>query len=183
MNPRKLPSGRFPKVPIERRIYAFLIDFVVVWVISSLITNIFVEFFIFGILWFILRVIVVDRNQGQSLGRWALDMKVKDARFQKIPPLVSLCKREGIICVAAFLAMVGLKINFYNLLSMLLLITPLLIDGGIAISDEEFNQAFHDRVGETVIIQSSRGFSLDLRLKRLIQEIEYKLKQKRNRKR
>jgi uncharacterized RDD family membrane protein YckC len=183
MNPKQLPYRRFPKVPIERRVYAFLIDFVLVWVISSLVTNIFFEFLTFVFTWFILRVVVVDRNQGQSLGRWALDIRVKDAKFNKIPPLVSLCKREGIICLAAFLAMIGLKINFYNLLSMLLLVTPLLIDGGIAVSDEEFNQAFHDRIAQTVMIQTRRGFSLDLRLRRLVKEIQYTLKQRRNKRR
>jgi uncharacterized RDD family membrane protein YckC len=175
----RLYYRRFPKVPIERRVYAFLIDFVLVWIISSLVTNIFLEFLTFCFLWFILRVVVVDRNHGQSLGRWALDMKVLDAGFNKIPPIASLLKREGIICVAAFLAMIGFKINFLNLLSMLLLIAPLLIDCGMAITDEELNQAFHDRWSETIIIQSKRGFSLDLRLKKLITEVKRSLKKRR----
>jgi uncharacterized RDD family membrane protein YckC len=170
---------RFPKVPIERRIYAFLIDFVLIWIISSLVTNIYVEFLTFCILWFILRVVVVDRNHGQSLGRWALDMKVLDARFNKIPSLVSLLKREGIVCLAAFAAMIGLKVSFQNLISLFLLVTPLLIDGGIAISDEELNQAFHDRLAQTIVIQTNRGFSLDLRVKKLIKEIRVSLAQKR----
>ena len=169
---------RFPKVPIERRVYAFLIDFVLVWLISSLVTNIFLEFLTFCFLWFILRVVVADRNHGQSLGRWAFDMKVLDARFDKIPSIASLCKREGIICVAAFLAMIGFKINFFNLLSMLLLVTPLLIDCGIAITDEELNQAFHDRLAGTIIIQTKRGFSLDLRLKKIVTEVRRDLKKR-----
>jgi uncharacterized RDD family membrane protein YckC len=172
------PERRFPKVPIERRVYAFLIDFVLIWIISSLVTNIYAEFLIFSLLWFMLRVVVVDRNRGQSLGRWALDMKVLDARFNKIPSIASLLKREGIICLAAFVAMLGLKLSFRNLVSTLLLITPLLIDGGMVLSDEEFNQAFHDRFAQTIVVQTKRGFSLDLRVKKLIQEIRLNLKQK-----
>ncbi len=171
-------SRRFPKVPIERRVYAFLIDFVLVWIISSLVTNIFLEFLTFCFLWFILRVVVVDRNHGQSLGRWAFDMKILDARFNKIPPIASLCKREGIICVAAFLAMIGFKINFFNLLSMILLVTPLFIDCVMAITDEELNQAFHDRLAETIMIQTKRGFSLDLRLRKLVTEVQRSLKKR-----
>lgn len=170
---------RFPKVPIERRMYAFLIDFVLVWIISSIITNLFLEFFTFCFIWFILRVVVVDRNHGQSLGRWALDIKVLDARFNKIPSIVSLVKREGIICLVAFASMIGFKLSFFNLLSALLLIAPLLIDAGIAITDEEFNQAFHDRFAQTIIIQTRRGFSLDLRTKKLITDIRINLQKRR----
>ena len=169
---------RFPKVPIERRVYAFLIDFVLVWIISSLVTNIFLEFLTFCFLWFILRVVVVDRNHGQSLGRWAFDMKILDVRFNKIPSIASLCKREGILCVAAFLAMIGFKINFFNLLSMILLVIPLFIDCVMAITDEELNQAFHDRLAETIMIQTKRGFSLDLRLRKLVTEIQRNLKKR-----
>lgn len=170
---------RFPKVPYDRRIYAFLIDFGLIWVISSLVTNIFVEFLAFCFLWFVLRVVVVDRNRGQSLGRWAFDMKVLDARFNKIPSIFALFKREGIICLASFTAMMGLKVSFLNLLSFLLLIIPLIIDGVIAFTDEELNQAFHDRIAQTIIIQTKRGFSLDLRIKKLVQDIRISLAQRR----
>lgn len=180
MYQKELPPVRqFPKVPFERRFYAFLIDFVLVWIVSSLVTNIFLEFLAFALLWLILRVLVVDRNRGQSLGRWALDMKIKDARFKRRPPFFSLFKREAIICVAAFLAMIGLKVTFLHPMTTLLLIAPLSIDGGIAIGDEEFNQAFHDRIADTIIIQTQRGFSLDLRLKKLFKEINQNLKQRR----
>ena len=174
------PSSRqFPKAPIDRRIYAFIIDFTLISIISTLVTNVYVEFLAFCFLWFVLRVVVVDRNRGQSLGRWAMDIKVLDARFNKIPSIASLIKREGSLCLAAFAALLGLKVSFLNLLSMLLLITPILVDGGFALTDEEFKQAFHDRIGQTVVSQTRRGFSLDLRVKKLIQEIQFRLKQNR----
>jgi hypothetical protein len=108
-----------------------------------------------------------------------MDIKILDARFNKIPSIASLIKREGSLCIAAFAALLGLKVSFLNLLSMLLLITPILVDGGFALTDEEFNQAFHDRIGQTVVSQTRRGFSLDLRVKKLIQEIQFRLKQNR----
>lgn len=180
MYQEKLPYRQFPKVPLDRRAYAFLIDFVIIWVISSLVANIFLEFLTFCFLWFILRVVVVDRNRGQSLGRWALDIKIKDAKFNKIPPILSLFKREGIVCLASFLAMIGLDQTFIHPISTLLLISPLLIDGGLAATDEDFNQAFHDRFAQTIVIQTQRGFSLDLRLRKIIKEIQYNYRKKRN---
>lgn len=158
---------RSPKAPFDRRAYAFLIDFVVVWIISSLVTNIFLEFLIFSLLWLILRVVVVDKNKGQSLGRWAMDLKISDARLGRLPSLASLTKREGLIAVVCFLTMMGLKVNVQDFILMLLLCTPLLIDGFTALTDDEYNQAFHDRWTGTIIIQTRRGFSLDLKIKKM----------------
>lgn len=63
--------------------------------------------------------------------------------------------------------MIGLNINFRNALSMLIFVTPLVIDCAIALGDEELNLAFHDRIAQTLIVPTRRGFSLDLRLKKL----------------
>jgi uncharacterized RDD family membrane protein YckC len=171
MSPDELSYRRFPKVPIERRVGAFLIDFVTVWFVSSFFGN-SIQWLIFLLGWLAMRVILVDKNQGQSLGRWALDMKIIDARFNKVPDLVTLGKREGILGFIAVLAMYGLEINLRNGLSMLLLLTPLLVDCGIAFTDEELNQAFHDRLALTILIQTPRGYSLDLRLKKLLAQIK-----------
>ncbi len=86
--------------------------------------------------------------------------------------LVTLAKREGVLGLAAMLAMYGLQINVNNGLSMLLLLTPLLVDCGFAFTDEDSNQALHDRLAETIIIQTKRGFSLDLRLKKIFAQIQ-----------
>lgn len=118
-----------------------------------------------------MRVLLVDKNQGQSLGRWALDVKVIDPRFNRVPDLVSLFKREGIISIVAVLAMLGLQINFRNGLSMLLLLAPLLVDCALAFVDENYNQALHDRLAQTTIVQTKRGFSLDLRLKKIVAQL------------
>jgi uncharacterized RDD family membrane protein YckC len=61
---------RFPKVPIERRAAAFGIDFVAVWLVSSLLKiNVPLQMLVFILLWLALRVVLVSSNQGQSLGR------------------------------------------------------------------------------------------------------------------
>jgi uncharacterized RDD family membrane protein YckC len=162
--------NRFPKVPIERRTAAFVIDFLGVWLVSSFVPSMLFQMLVFMLLWLGLRVLMVSSNQGQSLGRWALDIKVLDAKG-KIPGLITLAKREGIVGFCALLAMIGLRIGLANGISLLLLISPLAADCGVAFADAEAQQAFHDRIAKTFIIQSRRGFSLDLRLKKLFAQV------------
>ena len=169
-----LPDQSFPKVPIERRASAFLIDFVAVWLLSSFAGSL--QWLVFIVAWLGLRVVLVERNQGQSLGRWAMDMKILEERFNRVPGLLPLAKREGIVGLAALLAMWGLNINFRNPLSMMILVVPLLVDCGIALADEQLNQAFHDRIANTIIIPARRGFSLDLRLKKLWGQLKFYLR-------
>ena len=165
---------RLPKVPIERRMGAFAIDFIVVWFVSSFFGR--GGWLVFLLAWLAMRIFVVDRNQGQSLGYYALDMKVIDYRYNRVPDLLTLGKREGILGFTAMLASLGLQ-NFGNGLLLLFLATPLLIDCLMALFDEELNRAFHDRVGETIVIQTERGFSLDLRLKKLLVTIKRNMRQ------
>jgi uncharacterized RDD family membrane protein YckC len=169
--------SRFPKVPIKRRVAAFAIDFVVIWLCSCLVgNNLLLQILVYTFLWFGLRVVLVSNNQGQSLGRWALDMKVLDARFSKIPGLLTLGKRESILGLSTFLALIGLSWTFANPISFLLLITPLAVDCGLAFADQETQQAFHDRIGQTIVIQTRRGYSLDIRLKKIIAQIRRSMK-------
>lgn len=157
---------RFPKVPIERRIGAFAIDLVTIWFISIFFGKAW--WFVFLLGWLIMRVFFVANNQGQSLGRYALDMKVIHYRFNRIPDLITLAKREGMVGFLAMLASMGLAINFNNGIAMLLLATPLLVDCLPAVFDEDLDRAFHDRLAETIVIQTARGYSLDIRLKKLL---------------
>ncbi|MGB5594509.1 MAG: RDD family protein [Crocosphaera sp.] len=176
MYSNQLPPSerRFPKVPLDRRAYAFLLDFVTVWFLSSFFQG-FIKDIVFIVVWLILRIIIVEKNKGQSLGSWSFDLKVIDIRFLRVSGLKELTKREAILGFAALLAMIGLNINFKNGLSMLIFITPLIIDCGIALGDEEYNQAFHDKIGNTIVVQTKRGFSLDLRLKKLWKIIKQKI--------
>ncbi|MEO1670604.1 MAG: RDD family protein, partial [Cyanobacteria bacterium J06631_2] len=129
---------RYPKVPMDRRVGAFAIDFLSVWFISSFFaSSLFVQWLVFLAVWMILRVIIVDKNQGQSLGRWALDMMIVDPRFDRLPELLALGKRELILGSTSALAIAGLQINVRNGLSMLLLLTPLMVDCALAFLDDE----------------------------------------------
>lgn len=174
------PSRYIPKVPLDRRAYAFLIDYVTVWLITLLLggNNVFIQLLVFSFGWIILRILVVAGNRGQSLGRWALDIKLMDQRFNRIPPLLNLAKREGILGLAAFMAMVGLNITFINPFSTLILVSPLLGECSMALADEQFNQALHDRLAKTIVIPTSRGFSLDIRLRRIYWEVKKSLKKR-----
>lgn len=168
--------NRFPKVPIERRAAAFFIDFVTVWLVSSFVPNLVLQALVFLLLWLGMRVVLVSSNHGQSLGRWALDMKVLDVKYSKIPGLLTLAKREGILGFCALLAMIGLRIGLANGISLLLLTAPLAADCGAAFADAEAQQAFHDRIAQTFVIQTRRGFSLDIRLKKVVAQISRRMK-------
>ncbi len=167
---------RFPKVPIERRAYAFLIDFIGVWLVSSLVGgNLALQVLVFLLLWLALRVVLVSSNLGQSPGRWAFDIKVLDAKYSKIPGLLALAKREGILGLGAILAIIGLRAALANPISLLLLIAPILADCGVALSDPDTQQAFHDRIAQTIVIQTRRGFSLDLRIKKIVAQLRHRV--------
>lgn len=171
---------RFPKVPLDRRAYAFLIDYVIVWLIASIFggNNFLLQLLVFSVGWLIARIFVVAANSGQSLGRWCMDLKVMDTRYRRLPSVLNLAKREGVLGFAAFLAMIGLNLTFINPFSTLILVSPLLGECSLALTDEEFNQTFHDRLSETVIIPTKRGFSLDVRLRRLYWEVKKSLRQR-----
>ncbi len=164
---------RIPRAPLERRAYAYLLDFVTIWLFSSL-ANGLVQFLIFVVGWVGLRIILVSANQGQSFGGWAFDLKVINLRLRRLPGILELSKREGIMGGASYLAMIELNINFSNGVTFLLLITPLVADCALAIAEDGLNQAFHDRIAETVVLPSKRGFSLDLRIKRLWLDLKRK---------
>lgn len=163
---------RFPKVPFERRAAAFAIDFFGVWLVSSIAGgNFLLQSLVFLLLWMGLRVLVVSQNQGQTLGRWALDIKVLDAKSGKTPDQLTLAKREGILGLCALLAAIGLGIGLANGISLLVLTAPLAADCGMAYADSEIQQAFHDRIAQTLVIQTRRGYSLDLRVKKWFAQV------------
>lgn len=167
---------KYPKVPLQRRAGAFIIDFLSVWFISAFFAaNLLVQWLVFIPSWLILRVIIVEKNRGQSLGHWLFDLKVIDPRLNRIPDLLSLSKRELITGVASALAIAGLQ-NFTSGLAMLLLLSPLAIDCSLALIDEETNLAGHDRIAQTFMVQTSRGFSLDLRFKKIFGQIQARMR-------
>lgn len=163
---------RLPKVQIWRRGAALFIDYWVVSLFSSLATSSsepgvgFNEALLFVLLWLGMRVILVTMNQGQSLGRWALDMKVVDVRFARMPELVDLFKREGLMAIEVLLVHIGLEYIRPGSGIGLLLLLPLAIDCSLVNTDPLARQAFHDRLAGTMIGATRRGYSLDLKVKR-----------------
>lgn len=166
---------RLPRVPIERRVAAFAVDFGAAALLSAIGgASLYIPLFI--LVWFGLRVVVVLKNRGQSLGRWAFDMKVVDPNYRSIPTLKELCKREAITGLGALLLLIGLvnvsPTNGWILVTPI----PLLADCGVAFADDEYRQAFHDRVARTVVAQTRRGYSLDLKVKKLIAQSRQRVK-------
>lgn len=173
----RAPQKHYPKVDIGRRAMALGTDFLGVWLLSSTFGSgeigiQFVQILVFVIGWLLTRVLVVYNNQGQSLGRWAFDMKlleVEDGQVVgRIPDLQSLLKREAIICFGALLISIALG-NIIRNPTAILLVIPLAIDCGAALSDTQMRQALHDRYAGTMIVSSRRGYSLDIKIKRLVE--------------
>ncbi|HEY9799358.1 MAG TPA: RDD family protein [Leptolyngbyaceae cyanobacterium] len=180
MTIERIPKKYYPKADLWRRGFALGLDFLGVWLVSSLLGSSglgiqFVQIFVFILGWLILRVLVVYNNQGQSLGRWAFDLKVLEVEdgevVPRIPQLLALLKREAIIGVGALLVSIALD-NIRLNPTAILLVIPLAIDCGAAFSDTQMRQAWHDRYAGTFIVSSRRGYSLDLKIKRLVESLQ-----------
>jgi uncharacterized RDD family membrane protein YckC len=169
----------YPRVPLWRRGAAWGIDFVAVALLSSIIgMSAIAQGVLFIVAWLGMRVILVSKNHGQSLGRWALDMKVVDGRWGSTPGLEKLAQREGLVAVGAVLALFGLaNLNPASPWSVLLFI-PLGADGVLAVFDDDRRQTFHDQLCGTLIVQTRRGYSLDIKLKQLWFYAQKRLKQR-----
>lgn len=161
---------QLPRAPLARRVAAFCIDAGVIWLVSALLSNNwFLGTLVFLLFWLALRVFLVAKNQGQSLGRWAFNLKVMDARYQRTPGILELFKREGMLALAAALAVRGVTGLTSGNAAVLLLFLPLFLDWVVALVDtDRYQQAFHDQVSKTLVIGAMRGYSLDLKVRWLI---------------
>jgi uncharacterized RDD family membrane protein YckC len=160
------PIHRFPLAPLWRRASALAIDGIIAGVPSS-IGSPGLQLIGFALLWFVLRVVVVSKNRGQSLGRWAFDLRIIDAEFGRLPGLLPLCKREAILGFAVLLCLEAIVHLNPQSAWVILGLVPLGVDFTLAYSDRAGKQTYHDRVADTYVVKSRRGYSLDLRLKRL----------------
>jgi len=163
-----------PKAPIGHRAAAFSIDAIAVWLPSLLVgTNPIVHTVFFILLWLTMRVAVARKNQGQSLGRWALNLKVADTRLKRIPGVQELCKREAVLGTCAALATAGIGGLTSTNAAVLLLLLPLAIDCSPAFTDtDRFPQAFHDRLAGTIVVGTRRGYFLDIKVRRLLDQVQ-----------
>lgn len=160
----------YPKAPIWRRGAALGIDCLAVGLISALIgRGPLVWLFAFMLSWMGLRVVAAALSHGQSLGRWAFDMKVIERGSGRIPELLALSKREVLVGLGCALALIGLThITPMSNTAAVSLLTPLplLADCGLAFTDPLQQQTFHDRVANTQVVKTQRGYSLELKVKR-----------------
>lgn len=166
---------RLPRIPIWRRGVAFGIDFFGVWLLSYLLGGNLpgyqlAQIVVFVLAWLAMRVLLVYRNRGQSLGRWALDMKVIDARLNSTPGLQKLCQREAVTGFETLLVAIALA-NLATNAGAILLMLPLVLDCSLALTESDRRQAFHDRLTQTIVVPSRRGYSLDLKVKRLLAQV------------
>jgi uncharacterized RDD family membrane protein YckC len=176
--PNELVATRPPRLPFWRRGVALLIDLVAVGLVSSIVGSSWLaQAIVFIPLWLALRVVLVSRNHGQSLGRWALDMRVADIRRgSTTPELKELTKREGLLGIEAFLAFVGL-VSFNPATPWApLCFLPLLVDFSAAFTDLTNQQTFHDRLAGTLIVPTRRGYSLDLKIKKFLVDARSRMK-------
>lgn len=176
MTIERVPTPKhYPKAEFARRGMALGIDFLSVWLISSIFGSSesgiqVVQILVFAIAWLVLRVLMVYNNQGQSLGRFAFDLKLLEVERGKVPDLEALLKREGIVGLGALLVSIALG-NMISNPTAILLVIPLAIDCGAAFSDTQARQALHDRASRTMIVSSRRGYSLDIKVKRLVEKM------------
>lgn len=173
MTIEKVRDKYFPKAEWGRRAMAWGLDFLGAWLISAIFSSgdygiQILQILVFIILWLILRVVIPFNNQGQSLGRWAFDLKVLEFGRGRFPDLLSLSKREAIVGLGALLVSTALT-NLLRNPTAILLVIPLAIDCGAALSDTQGRQALHDRYAGTMIVSSRRGYSLDLKVKRIVE--------------
>ncbi len=160
---------------MSRRVAAFVVDFGAVSLLSSLAgSNLYIFLFLF--FWLGLRVVIVQNNRGQSLGRWAFDTRLLDPKYGSTPGLLELFKREVITGVGCLLVLIGL-VNLSPTNGFILIAPiPLLVDCGFAFTDLENRQAFHDRLCRTITVQTRRGYSLDIKLKKMFAQGNKRMK-------
>lgn len=165
----ELISDLPPKPQFWRRACAFLLDFAIAWLVTAIISpNLFIHTFFLIVAWLGNRILFVGRNRGQSIGRWAFDMKLIDRR-RRVPNLDMLLRREAMTAGEAVLLLWALYALFAGNSVSFLLVIPPIADAIAAWTDEANQQSFHDRYSYTFIASSRRGYSLDVKIQKWVE--------------
>lgn len=106
--------------------------------------------------WLVNRGYFQSRPEGQSLGKWLLNIKTLDPETEASPHLVRSLAREGVL-------------SLFVLTEALLV--PLAADGLFAVFDKEKRQTIHDRAGRTLVVEAERGYHLDEKVLQFLQDI------------
>ncbi|PZO37752.1 MAG: hypothetical protein DCF19_17960 [Pseudanabaena frigida] len=164
--------SRYPLATVNQRLGALIIDFLSCWFISELTVSILsidpanpLHLFIFISTWFVFRVFIAARAQGQSFGRWLISIRVIDAEYGKTAGIGAFMKRE----IFVFICSIFLIKTITSTLIVFAWI-PFVADAAFAIVDNEKRQAFHDRISSTISIQTRKGFAIDEKLGKLFNQ-------------
>ncbi|MGQ9838781.1 MAG: RDD family protein [Cyanobacteriota bacterium] len=110
----------------------------------------------FYAVWLVNRGYFQSRPEGQSLGKWLLNIKTLDPETETSPHLIRSLARESVLSLF--------------LLTEALLV-PLAADGLFAVFDKEKRQTIHDRAGRTLVVEAEQGYHLDQKAMQLLQDI------------
>jgi uncharacterized RDD family membrane protein YckC len=164
--------SRYPLASVNQRLGALIIDFLSCWFISELTLSLLsvsssspLRFITFLVTWFVFRVFIAARAQGQSFGRWLMSIRVIDAEYGKTAGFGAFFKRE----IFVFICSLFLVETITSTLIVFAWI-PFVADAAFAIVDNEKRQAFHDRISSTISIQSRKGFAIDQKLGKLFNQ-------------
>jgi uncharacterized RDD family membrane protein YckC len=159
---------------LSQRNAALIVDFIACAFLGQLIeallglSNSGLGLVIFGVAWMVNRVFIAGKNQGQSLGRWLVSIRVVDMTYGKSAGVFELAKREAAIYLCMALVLAGFSSGgLTNTISLFALI-PIVIDGVIALADSEKMQTIHDKLAGTIVIVSRKGLQLDQKITKLL---------------
>ena len=164
--------SRYPLATINQRLGALIVDFLSCWFISELTLSLFsitssspLRLVTFLVTWFVFRVLITSRGQGQSFGRWLMSIRVIDAEYGKTAGIGAFFKREIFVSVCSLFLI-------QTITSTLIVFAwiPFAADAAFAIVDNEKRQAFHDRISSTISIQTRKGFAIDQKLGKLFNQ-------------
>ncbi len=106
--------------------------------------------------WLVNRGFLQSRPQGQSFGKWLLNIKTIDTETEQSPTVIRSMAREGV--TSLFILTEALAV-------------PLIADGLFSVFDKEKRQSIHDRAGRTQVVEAEEGFHLDEKAKQYLQEL------------
>jgi uncharacterized RDD family membrane protein YckC len=160
--------NRFSLAQMGQRTAASGIDIVVCLMLSSLLEALLgIDVvsgggeLIFCFVWLFNRVLLTTKNQGQSVGRWSMNLRVVDTEFGKTANVIALLRREAAILVAMIIWIASLD-SLTG--AVILALVPIVIDIAPAFVDIDRRQAIHDKIGDTIVINSRKGFELERKL-------------------
>jgi uncharacterized RDD family membrane protein YckC len=158
--------NRLPLASLPTRLGAFIIDFLACFLLAQLVRELLGLSGGFWLQTFFIPIWLSDRAlaNGQSLGRWAMSLKVVNMNFGKTTGTLALLKREGLILTFLLLVISSLDSNGTITSLTIFAPIPLIVELVFASADTLKRQTIHDRLSESIVVFTRRGLQLDLKL-------------------